>query len=324
MAESETEPVANEQPDRARSELQLARLGALDLNLLVPLLALLEERSVTHAANRVGLSQPAMSHALRRLRRALGDELLVRDGGGMTLTPRAEELVAPVRAALERTVLVLDPRPFDPATDRRVVTIALTTSSAFIYGPLLVRALERRAPHVVLRLQTTGGQSPNALADRGVDAVLLSEGYDSPYPRERLWDDRWVVLAADRDERRTGLELIEEEPHTVFIGEAGQLMRPYAVLDERGIEYSVRSRVTDYLLVPHLVAAVGGVALHRYQAACELVQCLPLRAEEFPFPVRGLGIDLVWSPWRGDDAFRAWLRDVLIEAAAPLRARQPR
>lgn len=310
----------------ARSaELQLARLSALDLNLLVPLMALLEEQSVTYAANRVGLSQPAMSHALNRLRRLLGDELLVRQGGSMTLTPRAEGLIAPVRAALERSALILDPRPFDPASDRRLVTIALTTTSAYLYGPLLMRALDRRAPNVVLRLQTTGGQSPSVFADRGVDAVLLPEGYESPYPRERLWDDRWVVLAAhggERGPRRTALELIERESHTAFVGESGQLMRPYSVLDERGVEYEVRRRVTDYLVVPHLVAAAGGVALHRYQAARDLVRTMRLRAEEFPFPAPGLGIDLVWSPWHGENVFRAWLRDVLVEAAAPLRERQ--
>lgn len=302
-------------------ELELGRMSGLDLNLMVPLLALLEERSVTYAASRVGLSQPAMSHALRRLRRLLGDELLVRDGGGMVLTPRAEALLAPVRAALESSVLVLDPRPFDPATDHRVVTIALTTSSAFIYGPLLVRTLEQRAPHVELVLRTTGGQSTGVFADRGVDAVLLPQGYDSPYPRERLWDDRWVVLAAGAPDGRTARELIEREPHTAFIGEAGQLMRPYAVLDAQGVDYSVRRRVTDYLVVPHLIAEVGGVALHRYQAARDLAAILPLQTLEFPFEAPGLGIDLIWNPWHGENAFRAWLRGVLFEAAAPLRER---
>lgn len=312
--------------DDAGSTAPLARLSGIDLNLLIPLLALLEERSVTHAANRVGLSQPAMSHALRRLRRLLGDELLVRHGGGMVLTPRAEELLAPVQAAVERSAAILDPRPFDPASDRRQVTVALTTSSAFVFGPLLIETFARRAPSVVLRFQTTGGQSTGVFSDRGVDAVLLAEGFDSPYPRERLYDDRWVVLAGDsggaRQDRRSALELIEQEPHTAFVGEAGRLMRPYAILDERGVRYSVRTRVTDYLVVPHLVASVGGVALHRYQVAVELRETSGLRALEFPFPAPGLGIDVVWNPLRGDGAFRRWLREVLFEAAAPLRERQ--
>lgn len=320
------------------SELALSRLAAVDLNLLVPLLALLEERSVTHAAQRVGLSQPAMSHALRRLRRLLDDELLVRHGGAMILTPRAEEMLAPVRGAVERSAAILDPRPFDPASDRRQVTIALTTSAAVVYGPLLIAAFERRAPNVVLRFQTTGGQSTGVFSDRGVDAVLLTEGYASPYPRERLYDDRWVVLAraggaggeggddgpAGERDRRGALELIEQEPHIAFVGETGGLMRPYALLDERGVEYVVRTRVTDYLVVPHLVAAVGGVALHRAQVALKLRRTMALRALEFPFPAPGLGIDVVWNPLRGDGAFRAWLRDVLFEAAEPLRARQDR
>ena len=101
----------------------LDRLASVNLNLLVPLLALLEERSVTRAAERVGLSQPAMSHALTRMRRLLGDDLVVRQGGGVTLTPRALELIAPLRSALQQTARIVNFPSFDPATDGRVITV---------------------------------------------------------------------------------------------------------------------------------------------------------------------------------------------------------
>src|SRR5258706_13995439 len=96
----------------------LYRLASVNLNLLVPLLALVEERSVTKAAERVGVTQPAMSHALARMRHLLGDELLVRQGSSVTLTPRALELIGPLRATLQQAADVVNFPGFDPATDR--------------------------------------------------------------------------------------------------------------------------------------------------------------------------------------------------------------
>ncbi|MGV9548547.1 LysR family transcriptional regulator [Streptomyces ardesiacus] len=132
----------------------LDRLASVNLNLLVPLLALLEERSVTKAAERVGLSQPAMSHALTRMRRLLGDDLVVRHGSGVTLTPHALELVGPLRSALQQTARLVNFPVFDPATDRRIITVAMTTSTAFVVGPRLTRLVGERAPHATLRLRT--------------------------------------------------------------------------------------------------------------------------------------------------------------------------
>ena len=312
----------SERPYVEHSEFELASLGSIDMNLLVPLLALLEERSVTRAAERVALSQPAMSHVLRRLRLVLGDQLLVREGNVMVLTPQAEGMHELVLSAVERAAAVLDPRPFNSADDRRVVTIALTTSAALSYGPRLIRTMKRHAPNVVLRFQTTGGQSTGVFSDRGVDAVLLPEGYESAYPRERLYEDRWVVVSAKK--HASGFDastLIEEEPHIAFVAEGGRLMRPYSVLDEQGVRYEIATRVTDYLLVPHLLASTGGVALHRLQATLDLQDALGLQYEEFPFAAPGLNMDVVWNPLRGTEAFRGWLREMLFQAAEPLRDR---
>lgn len=313
-------------PDPLASEQSLAQLGSVDLNLLVPLLALLDERSVTVAATRVGLSQPAMSHALRRLRVLFDDELLVRQGAAMLPTPRAELLLEPLRELLQRSTNLLNPEPFEATRDDRTVTIALSTTTAFVFGARMVGAMQRLAPNMTLRLQTAGAMDAQTVfADRGVDAVLLSQGYPSPYPRERLYDDRWVVLAPPETGRatdpRSTLELISTELHIAYGDGTGPRARPYEVLDEHGVTYSLGTRVNDYLLAPHLLSEVGGVTLHRLQAGLEFQRMTGLRVLEFPFAVLGLGIDLIWNPWLGDDAFREWLRSVLREAAAPLRER---
>lgn len=294
----------------------LDRLASVNLNLLVPLLAMLEERSVTRAAERVGLTQSAMSHALARMRRLLGDDLLVRQGNTVTLTPRALELIAPLRATLQQAAEVIDFPVFDPATTRRTITVAMTTSTAFVVGARLARLVAERAPHATLRLRTITVPGETTLTERGVDVVLISEAIASPHPRERLYDDRVVVVASpDTPPEASALDLLTTEPHVVV--DAEQRVFPYPVLDEKGIGYRVGRLISDFLLVPYLVARAGGVALLRYRVAAEMRTFVGLRIEEFPFPLPGLGIDMVWNPHLGDHHFMAWLRQVLFDAARP-------
>jgi DNA-binding transcriptional LysR family regulator len=315
------DPLVDNHADSAM-DADLARLASVDLNLLVPLLALLEERSVTRAAGKVGLSQPAMSHGLNRTRRLLNDELLVRQGRGMVLTPRAAELIAPLRQALQQTARIVSGSSFDPAVDRRLITVAMTNSTAFVIGSELSRLLAQRAPNTVLRLRTTSVATSAAFAEDAADVVLLPEAFPAPYPRERLYDDRWVVVASWNEPREAdALELLEKVPH-VFLDAPSERLRPYEILDEKKIPYRVRQRVSDYLFIPHLIAqAGGGVAVHRYQVGLEFEGRFDLRVEEFPFPIEALGIDMVWNPWLAEGPFKAWLREILIEAAEPLRAR---
>ncbi|MER6330479.1 LysR family transcriptional regulator [Streptomyces sp. NPDC001034] len=293
----------------------LDRLASVNLNLLVPLLALLEERSVTRAAERVGLSQPAMSHALTRMRRLLGDELVVRQGSGVTLTPRALELIAPLRSALQQTAQIVEFPCFDPATDERVITVAMTNSTAFVIGPRLTRLVAERAPRATLRVRTIAVPTEATFTEGGVDVVLISEGHFSPHPRERLYDDRCVVVASpETPPQASALELLTTERHIVVDTE--RRVFPYSVLEDKQIPYRVGQWISDFLLVPFLVARAGGVALLRYRVAATMRTLADVRIEEFPFPLPGLGIDMVWNPRLSDRSFVAWLRALLFEAAA--------
>ncbi|MER5753541.1 LysR family transcriptional regulator [Streptomyces sp. NPDC002088] len=295
----------------------LDRLASVNLNLLVPLLALLEERSVTKAAERVGLSQPAMSHALTRMRRLLGDDLVIRHGTGVTLTPRALQLIAPLRSALQQTAHIVNFPCFDPATDQRVITIAMTNSTAFVVGPQLARLIAERAPRATLRLRTITVPTESTFTDKGVDVVLLSEGHFSPYPRERLYNDRCVVVASpDTPPEASALDLLTTQPHIVV--DTDRRVFPYSVLEEEGVPYRVGQLVSDFLLVPILVARAGGVGLFRYQVAAAMRTLADLRIEEFPFPIPGLGIDMVWNPRLADQYFIEWLRTLLFDVAAQL------
>lgn len=290
-------------------------LANVDLNLLVSLHALLEERSVTGAADRVGLSQPAMSHALRRIRSLLEDPVLVRDGNRSILTPRAQGLLGPLRDLLHRTSGLLGGEQFDPATSSRTVTIAMSPSVAYILAPSLTGLLAREAPGVRLRVLTTYDTSDAVFTEQGADVMLLAEGYVTDHPRERLFDDDWVVIGGSSDlTPDTVVDALWTWPHVML--DSPQLPRPYELLRHRGIEVDVQVRVNDWLLIPQFVAGARRVALHRRRVMDRLSIYGGLTVVPFPFPLLGLGVDMVWNPWLGDDSFRGWLRDLLVQAVS--------
>lgn len=136
-----------------------------------------------------------------------------------------------------------------------------------------------------------------------------------PYRRERLYDDRVVVVASpDTPPEASALELIAGQRHVVVDTE--RRVFPYSLLEDLGVEYRVGQLVSDYLLVPLLVALSGGLGLMRYRVAAEMATLVDLRIEECPFPVHLLGIDMVWNPHLSDQYFVSGLRQLLFDAAA--------
>ncbi|WP_308210968.1 LysR substrate-binding domain-containing protein [Nonomuraea thailandensis] len=159
----------------------------------------------------------------------------------------------------------------------------------------------------------TGPTEPT-FTEHGVDVVLISEAFPTLHPRERLYDDRCVVVAStDTPPDASALDLLTTQPHVVVDTE--RRVFPYSVLDEKGVDYRIGRLISDFLLVPYLVGRAGGVALLRFRVAAEMRALVGLRIEEFPFPLPGLGIDMVWNPHLGDHHFVAWLRQLLFDAA---------
>lgn len=290
------------------------RLAAVDLNLLVLLHAVLEEGSVTRAAERVSLSQPAMSHALRRIRRLFDDEILVGRGVRSSLTPRALQLKAPLRELLHRTTDLLEGARFDPRTDTREVTIAMVSSTAAVVGPGLARLLAREAPGVRLKVLATMDLSDALFSRAGVDLMLLSEAFETDQPRHRLYDDEWVVIAGtDELTNASALRLLSEWPHVAL--DTPRLLRPYDTLRDQNVQYRIQTRVNDTIHVSHFVAGAERVAVDRRRPAEVRARGMALWLADFPFPIGGVGTDVVWNPWLSDEPFRAWLQGLLTCAA---------
>ena len=168
-------------------------LTGVDLNLLVALDALLAERSVTRAADRLGLSQPGMSNTLARLRRLFGDPLLVREGLILVPTPRAESLRQPIQEALSLIQQALDDRPgFDPARDRATFTVSCSDYSLLMLIGPLVRRLAAAAPGLTIQVLPRASDPVRLLRDGEADLVIEPAEImpDNALASRRLFADR--------------------------------------------------------------------------------------------------------------------------------------
>ncbi|MDX6740626.1 LysR family transcriptional regulator [Actinocorallia sp. A-T 12471] len=300
----------------------LAHLQGVDLNLLVHLYALLEEQSVTRAAGRVGLSQPAMSHSLARCRKLLGDELLVRAGSGQGLVPtaRGRELV-PVLGRLLRTVEgdVLGRPGFDPATSRRRFTLAATSATLMTVLPPLLRELATAAPGVSVHTVPSPPRTDD-LADRpDVDLALVADVLPSTLPRERLYEDRWVAVVAathPRADDGVTVEDLARYPHLAF-EEAALVTPPYVAMAAEGLRPRMLLTSHDFLAIPLLLPGTDCVAVVQERLTARLGGADLLRTFPLPFPVAPLGIDMVWNPRAAQDPACVWLRTHLRTAVRP-------
>ncbi|MBZ3900386.1 LysR family transcriptional regulator [Streptomyces griseiscabiei] len=304
-------------PAEGENGSEIARLSRVDLNLLVHLQVLLEERSVTRAAARIGLTQPAMSHSLNRCRRLIGDDLLMKVGTTLELTPRGRALLGPLRRLLHAmSSEVLDRPGFVPAVSRRRFRISASSSTiAVVLGPLL-RLLDENAPGVSLQVVTSPQLIEDLSSHPDLDLVLLPDGLATPLPRERLLNDEWVAVLAPDNAAVTGdltVDHLRELPHVVFEN-ADMRIPPYSVMDALGIDRQVRARCHDFLSIPLVVASSKALAVVQKRIALRfqeagLVQVFPL-----PIVVPPLGIDMVWNPRLAHDPACAWLREQLLRA----------
>lgn len=297
-------------------------LSAIDLNLLVALDALLRERSVTRAARRVGLSQPAMSHALSRLRELLQDPLLFRVGKSMALTERAEALAGPTGAALRGLeALLAAPERFDPGRSTRQFHIATTDYAQFLLLGPLSAILAREAPSVDLRVQPISGRSIDEALLRGdVDLALGRFGAELTGPhlhRQDLFEERFVGVArADHPALRGPIDV------ATFVALSHVLVSPRGsgggvvdtALAALGTSRRVAMVVPHFLVVPHLIAASDHVSSLLERAALRFAEMLPIRLFDLPIELPRISIAMLWHERRHHVEDQRWLRRTVQRA----------
>jgi DNA-binding transcriptional LysR family regulator len=305
-------------------------LANLDLNLLVFLRELIGERNVTRAAARIGVSQPAASAALARLRRHFGDELLVRRGAGYELTPLGGALAAqvePVAVALER--LFATRGAFDPTTSRREFSVLLADYAVEVLGEELSRLMVREAPgirlHVRLVRESMSAEVEQAV--RVLDAVVAPPVRSLETPEIRsmeLFRDRWVC-AVDPANTRIGdaptVADLADVPWVLAYHRAGAPTSEAPAtrrLDRMGVRPEVAVRVESYLALPAFVRGTDRVALVQERLAArwsasgdhEGLRVVPCPGE--PDPI----IETLWWHDRlAEDPAHRWFREALLRAA---------
>ncbi|HEY1816016.1 MAG TPA: LysR family transcriptional regulator [Kofleriaceae bacterium] len=301
-----------------------SQIHELDLNLLGVLDALLAERSVTRAADRIGLSQPAASHALRRLREHFGDPLLVKTARGMVLTERGRELAGPIHELLQQLDLTLrGARVFDARRAKRTFAIAMTDYLGVILLPSLYARIAREAPAIDLRIASIVPDIETALETEKIDLVLTmaSNARDlSGVRQQRLFEDRYVCVMR-RGHRAAARPLALDTYCTldhVLIAPRGGRGVVDRELAARGFARRVAVHVSHWSAAPHLVAASELVLTVVDRFARAYASILPLEVAELPLQLPPIACSQRWHERSQHDAGHAWLRALVARVAAEL------
>jgi DNA-binding transcriptional LysR family regulator len=305
---------------------RVSSLANLDLNLLVSLDALLQHRSVTKAAAQLGLSQPALSASLARLRRHFDDPLLSRRGNDYFLTPLALQLRERTRTVLAGVERVFAAEPvFDPATSTREVRIVASDYSVAVLGAPVAAILQQEAPGMRLHLVAN---TPSVIDDAlhsllGVDLILLPHGFITDLPHADLMEDRWVCVVADTN-TDVGDELTQDQlrsmPWVMTFHSPTASTPATRRLRMSGIEPRIEVVTEHFLTVPGLVRGSDRVALLQERLARDLPVDAGVREVAVPVDLGSLVEAMWWHPVNDRDPEHEFLRDVVRRAASSLDA----
>ena len=296
-------------------------LRSLDLNLLVIYDALMQERSVTKAALRLNMAQPALSQALTRLRRALQDELLVRTPEGMIPTPKAESLAEGVRASLDGLRTALDSaEPFLPETAQRRFAIAVNNHAALVLAAPLAAVAAAEAPGVLLDFVPSGTVDLADRLDRG-EFDLAIGGTAAPGDRFsdlRLFYDRFAVLMrrghAAAVPGALTLEAFAALPHLVITSSGESVAFVDAALAEAKLGRRIALRA-PLLATSAALLQSDMIAVVSERAAQEFARMAPLTIAPLPFASPTIITAMLWHRRVGAVPAHRWLRDLVVRVA---------
>lgn len=304
----------------------------LDLNLLRVFDAVMAERSLTRAAHKLALTQPAVSNALRRLRETLGDELLRRSGSGVVPTPRAQALWPVVQAALSQLEAALAPEHFDPALADQSFVLAMADATAAELLPRMVRILASEAPRVSVRVLPLGTRDPRPMLEEetadlaiGYFPSVLADltarnqaGDPVDYAHQRLYDGQYVCLMRKDHPLANGPLTLDDycAARHLLVSFSG---RSYGFTDEA---LAALGRERRIVLTVNQFFTAGRVV-----ANSDLLTVLPLHFfgvtglegtlvwQPMPLPLPTVHVDTLWHMRRAGGVAHQWLRSVVARSA---------
>lgn len=307
----------------------MANLNRFDFNLLLALDTLLSERSVTRAADRLCVTQPALSGSLQRLRQHFDDPLLLRVGREMELTPKARALIEPVRNALFHINAALETQVvFDAATSERTFRIAMSDYCVHVYLPQIMQLLAKRAPRLRLMVENVFGPSFSRLEGGDIDMVVTHgdrslfgrEGRDVDLVTADLFEDTFVCVVGN--DHPIGDTMSKDEylayPHALAFFGANVRTVEEAEIERRGIVIKELLHVPTFAGLLQMLPGTELVATVQRKLADQIADPAKVRVIEPPINLGLLKETLIWHKRSDDDPGHIWLRDLMSEAAAEL------
>lgn len=299
----------------------MTRVTEMDIDLLLTLDALLQDRNITHAAVRLGISQPAMSARLARLRSLFGEPLFIPSphGRGVLPTPRAEALRPQVESVLRGISAMFAPTAFEAQTSSRTFVIALHENPALMLGTGLLNQAGAAAPGVRLRFALPQmAELPQQLENGDVDIYIgVSAGAHDGWVRHKLIDDAFATAQRKGHPRGTGpldLESYCALSHLV-VSSAGDPFTGFVdqTLAGLGHQRHVAMSTQSYAVAPALVAGTDLVCTLPERMLKQFASTLDLFAP--PLPLQPITINMYWHPKNSHDSANIWLREQLLLAA---------
>jgi DNA-binding transcriptional LysR family regulator len=296
--------------------------GAFDLNLLTIFDAVMQERSVTRAGDRLGLSQPAVSHALGRLRHILKDELFVRAPEGMVPTPRAEQLAGPLHRALTDMQLALEPETFVPEETSRQFAISVNNYAAVILVPPLIQAVVSAAPSVRLDLRPSGARDVTALLDRGELDLAIGNFNDAGerFAAAPLLEDTFV-LAMRANHPALAERLTPDGLANLRYLDVSSSGEDAGFLDEWLATHRLTRNIahrTPRLSAAAILAATDMVAVLSGRLGETWVKLYGLSVCSLPLPSPAIRTGMLWHRRFDNQPAHRWLRNLVRETAASI------
>lgn len=299
--------------------IQHMNLAAVDLNLLVVFDALIAERHVTRAAQKVGLSQPATSNALRRLRDLFEDDLFVKTPQGMQPTPKAIALEQPIRQVLTQIQSALvQEAPFVPATSEQVFVLGMSDYVEFILLPKLMEHLERTAPKIKIQVRSTDRKDALELLD--ADEIDLAIGFfpkhSSWHQAQELFQERFVCVARQSNPNIKDpftLENYLAASHLLVSPREDRTGRVDLFLAQQNLQRHIALTIPHFLVAPFILANTNLIATLAERIVRTYSEVLALKVSPLPFELSGFSVRMLWHTKNNNDLAHQWLRTMMAE-----------
>ena len=301
-------------------------LSGWDLNLLVVFDALITEQHLTRASERVGLSQPATSNALARLRKLTQDELFVRTKGRFQPTPVAIALAQQIQPALQQIdAALVQTKPFDPATSDRIFSLGMSDYTAFLILPELLKTLKSLAPKIAVQVRTGERDRLLKLLDEG-----KGDGRCGVFPEnipwhqsQKLFEETFVcVCRQDHPQIGSEISLLQySEAEHLLVSVAGDRSgRIDRILQQQGLSRHVSVAVPHFLVAPFILAQTDLIAMLAKRVAERFAQRQALKLLPSPVALSGFSVVMRCHQSSQSHAEQVWLRSQIDAISRTLNA----